>query len=105
MECDFAMKRDELTQDTTRLNLEDKPDPEGQMFYDSTYRRFVEQSNPWTEAGQRTPGAGKSTAGAVRRSYLMGTEFLLGMIESSGHRQWLWLHNTVNVRNATEFHD
>ena len=38
----------------------------------------------------------------MRSGYLMGTGFPLGLMKCSGTREWWWLHNIVNLLNATE---
>lgn len=40
----------------------------------------------------------------MRRAYLIGTGFALGVMKCFGMRKRWWLHNFVNVLNATEWH-
>lgn len=35
---------------------------------------------------------------------LIATEFYFGMMKNAGDGQWLWLHDNVNVPNATELY-
>ena len=35
---------------------------------------------------------------------LIATEFQFGMMKNSGDGQWPWLHNNVNIPNATKLY-
>ena len=90
-----------LQHGTTLETHRKNPDTKGYTLYYSIYIKYSEEANPQRQtADEWRPGAGGREG--MRNDCLMGTRSPSDCGQSSGVREWWWMHDVVGVSNATE---